>query len=138
MSNVSSNLSSAAQDTLARWHRDFVTAGDPSALDAILADDVVFRSPFVFKPYRGKAMTAKILGTVLTVFEDFRYGRTFTNATGCTLEFFARVGERELSGVDLIEFDEAGRVTEFIVMIRPGSGLEAVAREMGRRLGEPA
>jgi hypothetical protein len=74
-----------------------------------------------------------------TVFEDFRYIRTFTNPTGCVLEFTARVGDRHLVGVDLIEFDDAGLMKDFMVMIRPGSGLEAVAREMGRKLaGQPA
>lgn len=129
-------LSPAAQATLAHWHHAFVETRDSAALASILADDVTFRSPFVFKPYRGKAATMHILSTVINVFEDFRYHRTFTNETGCVLEFSARVGDRELFGVDLIEFDTNGLMVDFAVMIRPGSGLEAVAREMGRRLGE--
>ena len=129
-------LSPKAHATLERWHRDFIDANDSRALDGILAETVEFRSPFVWKPYEGKAATTKILSTVATVFEDFRYVRTFTNATGCVLEFSARVGDRQLFGVDLIEFDDEGLMKDFTVMIRPGSGLEAVAREMGKRLGE--
>ena len=129
-------LPDAARETLARWHHAFVETRDKAALASILADDVIFRSPFVWKPYHGKAATMHILGTVITVFEDFRYHRTFTNPTGCVLEFSARVGDRELGGVDLIEFDANGLMVDFTVMIRPGSGLEALAREMGRRLGE--
>ena len=127
-------LSPAAQATLARWHHAFVETRDGAALATILADDVTFRSPFVWKPYRGKAATMHILSTVITVFEDFRYRRTFTNGTGCVLEFSARVGDRELGGVDLIEFDADGRMIDFTVMVRPGSGLEALSREMARKL----
>ena len=127
-------LPAPAHATLARWHHEFVEAQDARVLDAILSEDIVFRSPFVFKPYRGKAATTHILRTVMTVFEDFRYGRTFTNETGCVLEFFARVGDRDLVGIDMIEFDAAGLMADFTVMIRPGSGLEAVARAMQAKL----
>ncbi len=131
-------LSPAAHQTLAEWHR-MVETGDLDALPAILADDITFRSPFVWTPYTDKATIVHLLRTVVTVFEDFRYHRNFANATGCVLEFSARVGDRKLFGVDLIEFDGAGRMKDFAVMVRPGSGLEALAREMGRRLGtEPA
>lgn len=127
-------LTDAARETLRRWHEDFVEARDVAALADILAEDVTFRSPFVWKPYRGKATTTHILRTVMNVFEDFRYARTFVNPTGCVLEFSARVGDRELFGVDLIEFDDDGRIIDFAVMIRPGTGLEAVAEEMRKRL----
>jgi hypothetical protein len=126
-------LSPASQASLDHWHR-MVDARDMASLGAILRDDVVFRSPFVWAPYTGKAALQHIIGTVMTVFEDFRYHRTFTNPTGCVLEFSARVGDRQLVGVDLIEFDAAGLIKDFVVMIRPGSGLEAVARAMAAKL----
>lgn len=126
-------LSPAAHQTLGQWHR-MVETGDTSVLPDILADDITFRSPFVWTPYTDKPTILHLLRTVITVFEDFRYHRTFANPTGCVLEFSARVGERKLFGVDLIEFDGAGRMTDFTVMVRPGSGLEALAAEMGRRL----
>lgn len=128
-------LSTPAHRTLDAWHR-MVESRDTSALPQILAEDVVFRSPFVWTPYTDKNATLHILRTVLTVFEDFRYHRTFTNPTGCVLEFSARVGEKKLFGVDLIEFDADGRMKDFAVMVRPGSGLQALAEEMGRRLNQ--
>lgn len=122
---------------------------DPAALPALLHPDVVFRSPAAFRPYRGAPTVALILRTVLGVFENFTYERQFWSAGGrdVALEFGARVGDRELKGIDLIRFDEAGRIVEVEVMIRPASGLQALGEEMRRRLaaagsadgaGEPA
>ncbi len=73
---------------------------------------------------------------MLKVFEDFRYHRELASAQGSdvVLEFSARVGERELKGIDMIRFDEAGKIVEFEVMIRPMSGLQALGDEMKRRL----
>ncbi|MGH8354209.1 MAG: nuclear transport factor 2 family protein, partial [Pseudomonas sp.] len=70
------------------------------------------------------------------VFEDFRYHRQLVSADGLNLvlEFSARVGERELKGIDMIRFDEDGKIVDFEVMIRPMSGLQALGEEMGRRL----
>ncbi len=128
-----SRLPANARATLARWHQ-LVAARDASALPSLLADNVVFRSPFVWQPYAGKAETHHLLATVLTVFEDFKYHRTFTSDTGCVLEFSARVGDKSLFGVDLIEFDTAGLIADFVVMIRPHSGLQALSAEMAKRL----
>ncbi len=121
--------------SLQEWHR-IVTAGDPAALPALLHPDVVFRSPVAFKPYRGAATVALILRTVFGVFSGFAYERQFVTAEGfdVALEFRARVGERDVKGIDLIRFDAAGRIVDFEVMIRPASGLAALANEMGRRL----
>ena len=73
---------------------------------------------------------------MLQVFEDFRYHRELVSAEGSdvVLEFSARVGDRELKGIDMIRFDEAGKIVEFEVMIRPMSGLQALGEEMKRRL----
>jgi len=73
---------------------------------------------------------------VIKVFEDFVYHRQLASADGLSvvLEFSARVGERELKGIDMIRFDEQGLIREFEVMIRPMSGLQALGEEMGRRL----
>ncbi len=77
------------------------------------------------------------LSTVLTVFEDFTYHRELASEDGLSvvLEFSARVGEKKLKGIDLIRFDEQGRIVEFEVMVRPMSGLQALGAEMGARLG---
>lgn len=118
--------------------RAAVEAGDMTAATALLADDVVFRSPAVFKPYTGSATVAHILRTVFEVFEDFEYVEELDNADGVhALIFTARVGDRELQGLDLIRTGADGRITEFTVMVRPASGLTALAAEMGARLATP-
>ena len=121
--------------SLREWHR-MLDAGDLAALPALLHPDVVFRSPAAFKPYEGAPTVALILRTVFGVFSGFAYERQFASADGLdvVLEFHARVGDKELKGVDLIRFDAEGRITDFEVMIRPASGLKALAEEMGRRL----
>ena len=82
-------------------------------------------------------MVSMILNTVMNVFEDFAYHRELATADGLNviLEFSARVGEKELKGIDMIRFNEQGRIVEFEVMVRPLSGLQALGEEMGRRLG---
>ena len=109
-------------------------AKDFSAVDDLLAEDVVFRSPAVFKPYEGREMVKVILGAVVQVFEDFRYLDQVEGDERAVLVFEARVGDRELQGVDILRFDDEGQVDELTVMIRPMSGLNALAEEMGRRL----
>jgi hypothetical protein len=114
--------------------RDAVERGDQEAATALLADDVVFRSPAVFKPYEGKETVSTILRTVFGVFEDFRYTDELSGDGVHTLIFEARVGDRQLQGLDLIREGEDGRIAEFTVMIRPASGLAALAGEMGPAL----
>jgi len=88
-------------------------------------------------PYPGGAVVAKILGTVIQVFEDFTYHRELASADGLSvvLEFSATVGEKTLKGIDMIRFDEHGKIVEFEVMVRPLSGLQALGEQMGQRLG---
>jgi hypothetical protein len=114
--------------------RAAVEAEDPDALTEALADDVVFRSPAVFKPYEGKAVVSAILVQgAMKVFEDFRYTDQLEGSGVATLIFHARVGDRELNGLDLLRFDADGRVRELMVMVRPMSGLNALAEAMARR-----
>ena len=79
------------------------------------AEDVTFRSPVVFKPYEGRDAVAMILGAVVQVFEDFRYTDQVETDETATLAFSARVGDRELDGIDLLRFDSDGRVRELAV-----------------------
>jgi hypothetical protein len=110
-----------------------VKAGDPQALTDALADDVVFRSPVVFRAYEGKEVVSAILVEgAMKVFEDFRYVERFENGDAAALIFKARVGDRELDGLDLLRFDRDGKVAELLVMVRPMSGLNALAEAMGR------
>ena len=120
-------------ETLGLWHQ-FVETQNPEILEEILADEVKFHSPFLWKPKEGKAVTIKILMTVVTVFEDFRYVREIVDAPNCALEFEARVGEFALRGVDLIEIAGDGKIVDFEVMIRPANALQALGTEMAKRL----
>jgi hypothetical protein len=107
---------------------------DFSAIDDLFAEDVTFRSPVVYKPYEGRESVATLLGAVSQVFEDFRYtDQTETDGTA-TLAFSARVGEKEVDGIDLLRFDEEGRIREMQVYVRPMSGVTALAEAMGRML----
>jgi hypothetical protein len=107
---------------------------DFAGAEELFSPDVVFRSPAVFKPYAGLAAIGVILRTVADVFEDFRYLDQVETGETAVLIFEARVGDRELNGVDVLRFGEDGRIAEMMVMIRPLSGLNALGEEMGRRL----
>ena len=102
---------------------------------ATIADDVVFRSPAVYKPYEGKETVEQILRLVATVFENFRYTNEWRDGRTTILFFEANVGDRELQGIDILEENEDGLIERFTVMIRPLSGLQAVAATMAARLG---
>jgi hypothetical protein len=121
-----------------RAFREAVEAGDIDAVEALLAEDVVFTSPVVFKPYPGKAITAAILRGVAQVFEDFRYDRELAGADGRdhALVFRARVGDREITGCDFIHLDEEGLIDELTVMVRPLSGAQALAAAMGAKFDQ--
>ena len=112
---------------------------DAAAVEALLAEDVVFRSPALFKPYAGRAATMVFLRAAMETFEDFRYVRTFTedDGRGHVLMFTATVAGRELEGVDVVSLGEDGLVSEFRVLIRPMSGLLALAEAMAPRVAGP-
>lgn len=117
--------------------RAAVEAEDPQAVTEQLADDVVFLSPAVFKPYEGRDLVAAILTQgAMHVFEDFRYLDQLEDGDNAALIFEARVGDRSLNGLDLLRFDADGKIRELMVMVRPLSGLNALAEAMGRRFQE--
>lgn len=111
---------------------------DFSAIDELFAEEVRFKSPVVFKPYEGRDAVAMILGAVVQVFEDFRYTDQVEAGETATLAFSARVGDRELDGIDLLRFDPDGRVRELAVYVRPISGVNALAEAMKAKLEEAA
>ena len=91
--------------------------------------------PSPITPYKGAPLVAQFLQQALQAFEDFRYHRTFyAGDHSVVLEFSAKVGGKELKGIDMIRFDADGRMTEFEVMVRPASGLQALGAEMMRRM----
>lgn len=111
-------------------------AKDFSAIDELFTEDVVFRSPVVFKPYEGRDAVAMLLGAVSQVFEDFRYTDQIETGDSGALFFSARVGERELDGLDYLHFDSEGRIDRMSVYVRPMSGMHALAEAMQRKLEE--
>jgi hypothetical protein len=131
----SNALAALPQRTLDGWHR-FVASGDSGVLAPLLAEDIVFRSPFVQSPIPGRTATLLVLTTVVQIFENFRYHRTFVAGShDVALEFSANIGKWQLKGVDLIKFGETGEMTEFEVLIRPIKALQALGEEMGNRIG---
>jgi 2,4-dienoyl-CoA reductase (NADPH2) len=128
-------LAPAVAASLEKWH-EMVARADLSELPAILHPRAVFRSPMAHTPYPGTQAVQLILGTVVKVFEDFTYHREFADADGLgvVLEFSAKVNGKELKGIDMIRFDDEGRIVDFEVMVRPMSGLQALGDEMGKRL----
>jgi hypothetical protein len=108
---------------------------DFSAFEAIFAEDVMFRSPVVFKPYHGRDAVAMLLAAVGRVFKDFRYTAQVETGDTAALAFSARAGDRELDGIDLLRFDDDGKVRELAVYVRPLSGVNALAEAMQRQLG---
>lgn len=126
-------MNPAIESSLKIWH-EIIASGDARRLRSLLAPDCVFRSPVAFHPYPGAERTELVLATAASVFEDFRYHRQFASGNDVALEFSARVGKVELKGIDLIRFDDSGLITEFEVMVRPASGLQALGQEMARRL----
>jgi len=117
---------------------------DVDAAATLLAADVEFRSPVVFTPYRGRDAVAPLLYAVADVLEDFRYTREIGTPEGrdLALVFRARARDKQLEGCDFLHLDDSGLIDELFVMIRPRSGVHALAEAMQARLkaagrGEP-
>lgn len=131
-----SNVPAAVARSLAHWH-DMVARKDLGDIARIVHPEATFRSPMAVHPYRPAAALVLALQTVVTIFEDFEYHRQFASEDGLdvVLEFSARVGDKQLKGIDMVRFDAEGRIVEFEVMIRPLNALQALGAEMGARLG---
>ena len=112
-------------------------AKDFSAADELFAEDATFRSPVVYKPYAGIDAIKVLLGAVLQVFEDFRYLEHVETGDVAVLMFEARVGDKTVQGVDILKFGADDLIAEMTVMVRPMSGVHALAEAMRQKL-EPA
>jgi hypothetical protein len=121
--------------TLEAWHK-IVAARDARALDALLADDVVFHSPVVHTPQRGKALTTMYLAAAIRVFTagPFRYIREVAGHRDAVLEFEAELDGILVNGVDIIKWDAEGRIVDFKVMIRPLKAIDLIHRKMADML----
>ncbi len=117
--------------------RSAVEASNLEAMMATFAEDAVLHSPITFKPFEGRAAIRQLLGILFEVFQDFRYTDELEAQDGTgALVFNARVGDRDLQGLDLIRFDDSGLIRELTVMVRPRSALEALLAEVAPRLAE--
>ena len=116
--------------------RAAIEARDLDAAVDLLADDVVFRSPVVFKPYQGRETVGALLRAVSRVFEDFSYVRELgaPDASDHALVFQARVGDKQIEGCDFIHLDESGAIDELVVMVRPLSAAHALRDAMAAQL----
>jgi len=124
-------------DTLAEWHK-IVTTRSASALDSLLADDVVFHSPVVYTPQVGKAITGRYLTAAFHVFfnPSFRYSRECREANGAILEFEVDIDGIHVNGVDMIRWHADGKINEFKVMIRPLKAVHLIQEKMAAILAK--
>ncbi|SDG03588.1 Ketosteroid isomerase-related protein [Blastococcus aurantiacus] len=125
-------------DLIARWHR-YMDGELAGGLDELLADDVVFYSPVVFTPQRGKEITTQYLAAASRALggDDggtFRYTKEVVSGNTAVLEFETSVDGKYVNGVDIVTCDDGGRIVEFRVMIRPLQAIQAVHEQMGRML----
>ena len=127
----------AAPDVIARWHA-YMAAPTAAGLEALLDNDVVFQSPAVHTPQRGKAITMKYLGAAAQVLGNptFRYTGEWRAERSAVLEFECEVaGGILVNGIDIITWDDAGLITNFKVMVRPMKALSTVVPLMAAALG---
>jgi hypothetical protein len=122
-------------DTLSTWH-ELVRTRNTERLDSLLADDVVFHSPVVHTPQVGKAVTRQYLSAAFRVFfnESFRYVRELTGPRDAVLEFQVEIDGISLNGVDMIKWDDEGRIVEFKVLIRPLKAINLIHQKMAAML----
>jgi hypothetical protein len=116
--------------------RKAVESQDFDAMVACLAPDVVFHSPVTFRPYVGVEAVSALLAVVFETFEDFRYTDELDGPGAHALIFKARVGDREVDGLDLLRPGGDGPITDFTVMVRPLSAAIALAERVGKGLEE--
>ena len=120
----------------AQRFRSAVEAMDHAAAVETLAEDVVFHSPVTFKAFEGRDATAHVLAAVMRVFSNFRYTDQLEAVDNVhALVFRADVGDREVEGIDLVRVNEDDRIDDFTVLVRPLSGLNALAARMAEELG---
>ncbi len=120
---------------LATWHR-LVRTQDASGLSALLADDAVFHSPVVHAPQAGRRLVTRYLGAAFQVFFNptFRYVREIVGASDAMLEFETVIDGVQVNGVDLIKWNDAGRIVEFKVMLRPLRAINLIHQRMAAML----
>jgi len=124
-----------AIDTLSTWH-ELVQSRNARGLSALLADNVVFHSPVVHTPQVGKAVTTQYLAAAFHVFfnQTFRYVREVVGPRDAVLEFQVTIDGIEVNGVDMLQWDEEGRIVDFKVMVRPLKAINLIHQKMAAML----
>ena len=122
-------MSTAASD-----FREAIERRDVDGMLATLADDVVLHSPVSFKPFEGREAVAQLFEILLRTFEDFRYTDDLPGEEVHAMIFRARIGDREVEGLDLIRPGPDGRIADFTVMVRPLTAVVALAEAVGPQL----
>lgn len=124
---------------LEQWHH-IIQSGDFSQLDDILAEDVVFHSPVVHTPQRGKTITKQYLvaGGQLIFNEHGRYVREVVAGNNAVLEFASELEGIQINGIDMMTWNEEGLITDFKVMIRPLKAINTIHALMRERLAAGA
>jgi hypothetical protein len=115
--------------------RNAAEAGDHAGMVATLAPEIVFNSPVSFQPFEGRDTVSQVFTALLETFEDFRYTDELAGSTAHALVFRTRVGDREVEGIDLLRFDDEGKIRNFTVLVRPLSAVIALAEAMGPKIG---
>jgi len=116
----------------------FRRAAESKDLDLLaetLREDVVLHSPVLFRGFEGRDTVTAVLTHVAATLEELTYTDELTEGDTVCLRFKAKVGERELEGIDFLELDEDGRVRELTVFMRPFSALTTFNERMAARLG---
>jgi hypothetical protein len=116
--------------------KEAVQSRDFDAAIENLAPDVTFNSPVAYKPFEGKEAVAGVLRAVSETFEDFVYTDELQAGNVHALVFRARVGDKQLEGLDLLRLNDDGLIEDFTVMVRPASGLMALGEAMGPKVAK--
>ncbi len=122
-------------NTIESWHQ-IVKTRNVAGLNALLAENVVFHSPVVHTPQVGKAITRLYLTAALSVLfnESFRYVREIVADRNAALEFVVEIDGINVNGVDMISWDDDGRIVDFKVMLRPLKAINLIHQKMGAML----
>jgi thymidine kinase len=120
---------------LKKWHEGLIS-NDPNLLDEILDESCVFTSPIVFKPIEGKEMSKLYLMGAGQTFDmnRFEYVRELVDGLDSVLEFETYIGDTSVNGVDIIRWNDDGKIVDFKVMVRPLKAINALQQKMSEAL----
>ena len=126
----------SAHPGLAAWHAYMAGGGDPNALKALLAEDAVFHSPVVHTPQEGRDKVFAYLHAASHVLggDDFRYLREIVDGDQAMLEFQSELDGIQINGVDIIRWNDEGKISDFKVMVRPLKAITIIHERMGAML----